>query len=207
MTIRSRSGFTLLELLIVSLIMALLTGAIVACLAGGLRVWERARNFGEREGAALLFFAECEADLHNLHIFQAIPFEGTANAMSFATLVRDSSQGDVAATEKVGTVKYYQAGERGDVQKKTWTYPDAEPPDFEGDLLFSSPRKITFSFHNDDEEGGGGPGAWTDTWTDVSNFPSRVRVEISCDTGKGEVLELNRTVLVPVTVAEEGGTL
>lgn len=203
MNTRSRSGFTLLELLIVSLIMALLTGAIIACLAGGLRVWERARDFGEREGAALLFFAEWEADLHNLHIFQAIPFEGSVNAMSFATLVRDSSQAGVEATEQIGTVKYYQAGGAGDVQKKTWAYPDNEPPDFEGDLLFSSPRTISFSFYKDGEEGGEPAGIWTDAWTDLSNFPSRVRVEISCDMGKDDVLELDRTILVPVTVAGE----
>jgi prepilin-type N-terminal cleavage/methylation domain-containing protein len=88
---RSHNGFTLIELLIALAITAILTGSIVACLSGGIRIWERSRIYG-RDEVDLNFATELLAqDLANLVPWEGLPLEGNADRCAFPVLLRATS--------------------------------------------------------------------------------------------------------------------
>ena len=98
-------GFTLVELLITTSLMALVGGATVASLAGGVKVWERVAEFGVNDQAALVAFTRMRGDLHNARRFHPIPFEGAYDQYTFAAADRN----DPAASdpEEIGRLGYF----------------------------------------------------------------------------------------------------
>ena len=98
-------GFTLVELLITTSLMALVGGATVASLAGGVKVWERAAEFGVDDQAALIAFTRMRRDLHNARRFHPIPFAGAYDQYTFAAADRN----DPAASdlEEIGRLGYF----------------------------------------------------------------------------------------------------
>ncbi len=89
----SRQGFTLIELLIALSIIALVTGSIVACLSGGIRIWERSRHYG-RDEVSLSFASELLAqDLANLVSLKGLPLEGNTEECAFPVLLRVDPMG------------------------------------------------------------------------------------------------------------------
>ena len=100
-----RSGFTLVELLVTTSLMALVGAAAVAALAGGIRVWERAHETGLDHPACLIAFDRLRRDLHNTRRFKPVPFEGTYDQYAAAAVERadrDSTQPD-----EIGRLGYF----------------------------------------------------------------------------------------------------
>ena len=187
-------------------IMGMLGAVIVACLAGGIRVWERARSFGRIEGSALIALEEMEGDLRNMIRFRAIPFKGTYNSMSFCNIIKYTSMGEIDAEDRMGAVKYLQPSTDAGLIKKEWiytkAYPVDEPPDFAGDDILSSLKSLELSFY---KEGGGDAakgGIWTDYWNNKTNYPARVHIKLVCNREKDELLTIERTVLIPIRAFE-----
>ena len=79
-------GFTLLELLVTTSLMALVGGATVASLGGGIRVWERTVKFGSRQQSVLLAFDRLRRDLQNVRRFHLVPFKGEYDAFQVAAV-------------------------------------------------------------------------------------------------------------------------
>lgn len=102
---RVRHGFTLVELLVTTSLMALVGGATVASLAGGMTVWERASAFGANDQSALIAFTRMRKDLHNARRFHPIPFDGVYDQYEFAAVDQD----DPAAVgqEEIGRLGYF----------------------------------------------------------------------------------------------------
>ena len=103
-----RGGFTLIEILVVTAIVALVVGVISACLAAGFRVWESARTCNAVESQAMLGLAILEKDLANGFVFQPVEFKGDASRLAFPCLIPWASGGIQAdrelRVERIGTV-------------------------------------------------------------------------------------------------------
>lgn len=97
-----KAGFTLLELLIVTAILGIVTAAIGACLAAGIRVWTIARSFGAVENDAWIALELVQRDVENALPFEPIAFEGDETSIAFAGLVRDADGGG----GRIGTIRY-----------------------------------------------------------------------------------------------------
>lgn len=105
MTLEVRKGFTLVELLVTTSLMALVGGATVAALAGGVRVWERAAELGIHRQNALLAFEHIRRDTQNARRFAPVPFEGAYDQVAFAA-VDDDPSGPTGAAE-LGRLGYF----------------------------------------------------------------------------------------------------
>ena len=84
---RSRKAFTLIELLVATSIVVVVAGVIGACLAGGIRTWDAARDFTVVEADALIDLEIMQRDLMNAIRFKGIGFKGSKTRMSFPALL------------------------------------------------------------------------------------------------------------------------
>ena len=103
-------GFTLAELLIVVSLMALVGGAIVAILTGGIRVWKRAADYGTSEQARLIAFDSMGRDLRSARRFSLVPFRGAYDQVTFpaAREVRP----DPEALQEIGALSFFLDGRK-----------------------------------------------------------------------------------------------
>lgn len=85
-SIFSRSGLTLVEMLVTMSLLVLIAATVSATFSGGMRVWERLRG-GPREQWTQVAFAQVRHDLQNLRRFAPIAFKGAYDEFSFPALV------------------------------------------------------------------------------------------------------------------------
>ena len=185
-------GFTLIELLLVTAIIGVVAAAIVACVAGGIRVWENARNFNRVEAEAFVGLAIMEKDLRNTFPFHGIPFKGDEGSFSFPGLV-STEEGE----ERIGTIGY-RIGRDGTVLlRKAWPYAAPEPADDRAEPVLVGLAVFGGNYYRPGKEPGAA-GFWQSGWSDVSNMPARVRITFAADS-EGKETGFERIVLLPAS--------
>lgn len=80
------NGFTLAELLVASVIMSIIAGAVYVSFSSGIRIWNRVNQRIKQEHINI-FMEKITSDLKNTFRFSQISFEGTEDSLKFATLV------------------------------------------------------------------------------------------------------------------------
>jgi len=105
MSMPTGRGFTLVELLVTTSLMALVGSATVGALAGGVRVWERARAFDAQEQAALIAGHRLRRDLHNVRRFSPVPFHGAYDRWTAAAVDASPVRDEVVA--ELGQFGYF----------------------------------------------------------------------------------------------------
>lgn len=85
---RRNKGFTLIEMLIVSLIMSIISLGLYVTLNSGIKVWQRINNQQLAAEEVNIFFDKFALDLRNSLPFTAINFIGTENGLSFACILK-----------------------------------------------------------------------------------------------------------------------
>jgi hypothetical protein len=93
------------ELLVTTSLMALVGGATVASLSGGMKVWKRASQFGVAKESMLIACDWLRRDLQNIRRFAPVPFEGAYDRYTFATVAQDAS--DDRALPEIGQFGYF----------------------------------------------------------------------------------------------------
>ena len=98
-------GFTLVEALIVSSLMAFIGGVLVATITGGFSVWKRAQDQGTSEEAALVAFDGFRRDLHNSRRFSLVHVKGDYEELSFPAAGQLAT--DPAQPQEIGRLGYF----------------------------------------------------------------------------------------------------
>ena len=187
---RGAPAFTLIEVLVVTLILALAIGAIAACIASGVKVWERAQSLNTLERETLMGLETLERDVRNTFLFYDIGFSGDAIGLSMPGLVAGASDGPDEFNRVVGTISY-----AFDVQQEVLfrTVSIYDPDAVIGgpaEALAQRLKTVRFSYVEGDRQ--------TDAWQSKTNLPDRIDVSITALDGLDEV-EIRRVIVLPVT--------
>ena len=194
LSFRSRLSFTLIELLVVTSIIAVLAGVIGACLAGGIRAWDAARDFIVVEADALIDLEIMQRDLMNAVRFKEIDFRGNKTQVSFPSLVDDGSS---ASTLRIGTVSYVFDRDKGAFFRKAWVYPlDGSSVLGNGRETVSDLRGVNLQFYQSPIEDGA-QGAWLPSWENATNHPSRLKISFMFVEGLQPEI-ITRTIIMPL---------
>lgn len=99
--IQRRDGFTLLELIISSLLIALVLLAIYTALINGLKIWARTNQvfFGKEQ--SFLALERMSKDVRNIVSFSPITIDCKANYISFPSLVNQGEENPVSRLAQV----------------------------------------------------------------------------------------------------------
>ena len=184
-------AFSLIELVVVLLIMGTVGSVVVACFMGGVRAYERARDFGRGEADACLAFERLERDLKNAVAVPGISFEGNLSNMRFATI---SSAPGAAADDEID-VEVVQYGERvGDgIVRLAESLGETSAESNPGEAILPRDTSMRLGYYGSDQ--GKGKSTWVETWQSTSNLPRQVRIRLSG--GALEPVELERIVIIP----------
>ncbi len=193
----SRGAFTLVELLIVTVIMGVVITAVTSCLIAGVRCWDYARKYGSVESDVMIKLEIVHRDFANAFRIYSIPFDGDARSAAFPALV--GTAGDESAPPRVGTIKYFYDAQKQTVFRKSWIFPSGEPLDGDAEIMITGVSDVKFSFYALPGKGEE-VGAWQEGWNNLTNFPGAVSMELLFDTGGKRPLEIRRTVIVPAAV-------
>ncbi len=206
----TRKAFTLIELLITTAIMALVSAAILSVLAGGVNVYNRVRNLSGTRTDILFALEKMESGLKNACNISQIEFIGESKKITFPSVVSIPS-GDNESLP-LGSVSYYIDNSSHDIVSNERDYSAAtamDPPKgFVTQSVYAA--DINFSYYYYDTEAKAY--YWKDAWVrekdeDGSkkkklkpNTPLAVKIEVKYEeNGRSSTLE--RTVFFPLAVS------
>lgn len=208
---RTKKGFTLIEMVIVTAIISVVALAIYATLNNGIKIWQKVNSQLPEEDLNI-FFDKFTLDIRNTFKFTGINFSGTTDKLEFPTLVNPVRD-------------YGQTGKRYDVsngvnslrlQKRTvgkliYTY---EPQNqilnryqvdfagvYSGETNAGPPqslknvRALRFQYYFYDKERK--EYLWQDEWS-KEGLPLAVKVELEFDDGR-ETKKFIKTVGIPAS--------
>ena len=174
-----QSGFSLLELMVVLAIVGLITGVVVACFSGGIRVWESARILTSVEQEAYFGVEYFRRDMANTFRFQGIKFVGGEHELSLPALLETADE-DGGSLDRIGTVKYYHDPSLQTLNRMQWLYPGTEE-DAEWEVIAKDVQTLKFAYR------GGSEDEWSGKWGEPTNFPSTVKIELLMSQGGRDI--------------------
>ena len=196
----------MLELLVVTAILATAIGAIVACFSAGTRVWAAAVRHGGVEQETCIGLTIFEKDLRNTVAFHNVPFEGAAESMCFPAVVMspETRGGDDTKVwvERLATVCYAYDREARALVRREEVFPGSALPGRVGEAVINGLDEVQFEYLRL------GPGAdpqseWQSEWRNPTNTPVGVRVTLQLE-GSCGALTLERMVILPCVEPRAG---
>lgn len=176
-----RRGFTLIEALLAAALAVLLLGAVVAVMAGGLRVWERARAGSSPRLDVLLALEWLQRDLHSSTDARHIPFEGSDQRLRLPVIASVDPASPAAVS--LLDVTYGPASGGRSVTRDWRLWPAGEPG---GQVALDGIELLRFAY-------GEGGENWESTWKGRTNRPAAVRVTARLKDSS----EIRRTIQIP----------
>ena len=88
---RSKSGFTLVETLVVVTIFGIIAVGIASTFASGVKLWNRAKNINFSRAELLLNMEKISRELRQSIYVEKIGFEGTAEEVSFPAVINNAT--------------------------------------------------------------------------------------------------------------------
>ncbi len=121
-----KRGFTFIEILLVTALMASLSLAIFLCLSSGLKLWQRTQAVLVEEDVAI-FFDKFSADLRNAFNFSTLAVDGREYSFTFPTIVwmpadRGSARAALGFVDQFGRVRYTFDSAKGVVTRELANY-------------------------------------------------------------------------------------
>jgi len=178
-----RTGFSLLELMVVVAIVGLVVSVVVACFSGGIRVWESARILTHVEQEAYFGVENIRRDIANTFRFKGIKFQGSENDMSFPAVI-EVSDGEGGVQSRIGTVKYFFNASDKTLMRLFWPYPASEESAVSE--LIASVESASFRYR---EEAPADAAGWIEAWSQPTSFPSAVSIELKMPDMQNIVVE------------------
>ena len=99
-------GFTLIELMLVTVMLGMVGLTIVSTFAGGLKIFNRMENYTAAKADVLLCMEKMEKDLRSTFPVKGIDFIGEPRKMTFPAMLR-TPLGKGSIGEAVGSVSYF----------------------------------------------------------------------------------------------------
>jgi len=190
----TKRGFTLLELLITTSLIALMGLAIYSTFARGVTIWERGNktNIGEQEARFIL--DSLAKELRNSFKFSGVEFSGTKSGISFPTYVNTAGIAQDPKWE-VGKVSYFYDSGKKSFFRRQASYIDLFQEDLpEAKEVVFQVEDLEISYYFFDTIGK--TYNWKDSWADKENFPLGVRIALTVGTGEGEE-KFVKTIYLP----------
>jgi len=184
------AGFTLVELLVVIMIMAVIGSVVIAAFAGGMRAYERVHDFGTGEADAYLAAAFIERDLRNAVFLQDIPFQGDSSVMQFAA--RRFLPGGSDDAGDVLLVRYRYDSRDGLVRSEAALREGGFSVD--GETIAGRSTRVEFLYAGSD---GGDDAEPAVEWQSSTNLPRRVFIRFVPANGKESAIECE--VVLPLS--------
>ena len=196
---RSRSAFSLVELLVALSLMAAVGMTAFAVLAGGMRLWERGEGSGVRERQVNLALEQIRRDLSRVRLFKFVPLDGRYDQVSFCSMVpvtykQDSKEFEV---RELGRVAYLFNSSQHSLCRSACSYRFMRRTGVRDGCrpVADGLEGARFSYYKLDEEGNG---SWSSSWDDEEEgLPLAVKVELSYRDDPKEPLK-SQSVVVPL---------
>jgi prepilin-type N-terminal cleavage/methylation domain-containing protein len=182
-----KRGFTFIEILLVTALMASLSLAVFLCLSNGLKLWHRAQQTILQEDVAI-FFDKFSADLRNAFSFSTLAVEGREHSFAFPTIVwMRADRGSVRAaeefTDQLGRVRYVFDSTDGVLARQQANYSQGIRQvwaDGAPQVLLRGATEVRFKYHFTGEKGDDFRAEAKDS------LPSGVEVEVRFGDGEEE---------------------
>lgn len=185
-----QTGFTLVEMLIVTVILSVVAMTTFAILSNGLRIWQTV-NKPLPEEDLNIFFDKFSHDLSNTFKFTGIVFSGTIEKAEFPSLVNS-----LRLQEKtVGKLIYEYEPQHRILNRYQLDFSDAYSGENKVDSQqsLSHVETLKFKYYLYDEQKK--EYLWQDEWSE-EGLPLAVRVELEFDNG-AEINKFIKTVDIP----------
>jgi prepilin-type N-terminal cleavage/methylation domain-containing protein len=182
--LRARTGgFTLIEMLITLSLMLLTAGAVMASVAGGFRLWQRASSYNISEQAALLAFEGLRKDLHSAAPFALVPFSGVYDELSFAMVSGDRTR--PKAPDQLGRHGYYLNGHHHVLCRSFVPFPQAGEVRLKDrcEVVLEDVQRLRFDYYGTKDTGGTGEPGWSESWEEA-HAPDAVKISVTIQEGR-----------------------
>jgi prepilin-type N-terminal cleavage/methylation domain-containing protein len=190
------AGFTLVELLIVSAIIAVISLAIFSSFSSGLRIWKRVSQPIAEEDASF-FFERLGGELRQAVLIRDAGFQGMEGRMEFPSLIFSKRMNK----RTVGKLAYTFDPEKGVISRSAADYSamftGASPPPA---AVLNRVSRARFSFYRFNPETR--RFEWLDSLT-TGEMPLAVRVELQLK-GSSDKEVIVRTFSIPVSRKPNG---
>ncbi|MDB4349758.1 prepilin-type N-terminal cleavage/methylation domain-containing protein [Omnitrophica bacterium] len=192
-------GFTLVEMLVVSAIVVVISLAIYTTFNNGIKIWERANETIPEEDLNI-FFDRFSSDLRNGFNFKEIEFKGNSDRLEFATLVISPR----LKKRTIGQVIYFYDSAARTLKKeeRDFSHIFREQEGIVKHALKNvKSLKFYYYFYDDDRK----EYFWLEEWKKVKEeekekgktTPLAVRMIVEFD-DETRILEFTKTVSMPV---------
>jgi prepilin-type N-terminal cleavage/methylation domain-containing protein len=187
---KSKEGFTLLELLIVSAALAVISLAIYATFNSGIKIWQKI-NITVPEEDLNIFFIKFTSDLKNSFTFNDINFLGREDSIEFPTLVHSPRLGK----KTVGQMIYSYDYNKGILQREQRDFSQIYN-DEAGVVTLSLDNITRLKFHYYAYDEDTKEYFWQEEWFS-EGAPVAVMMELKLDYGT-QTKVFKKTVTIPV---------
>lgn len=194
----SIKAFTLVELLVVAAIFGVVIIAIASCLMAGVRTWDYARKYSGVEADAMIRLEAVHRDIANTFRFYAITFSGGAKEFAFPGLIDVTTYG--GEESRIGTIKYYFDPEKRVIFRKTWVFPESEPLNDKAEKIITGVNDMVVNYYSLPSTNDGS-GMWQEAWSNATNIPGSLALELSFEGDNKQFIKIKRTVMIPAAAA------
>lgn len=151
-------GFSLIEILLVTVLLSLCSVAIFRTFLSGVKLWEHAQRFSVQEDISI-FLDKLSEDLRNGFYYSKIKFNGMETQLTFPAFVtvpadERSSRFREGMVDQIGAVKYYLDYEEHKLYRSQANYSQALKGKFETTReLVSAVDSLRFRYYYPDKKG------------------------------------------------------
>jgi len=141
-------GFTLIELIVALAIFSILGVAVYATLAMGIQSWRRGELQERAYQDIRIYLESLTQDLHNSLDFVDVPFQGSAESISFAVL-QNQQEEDQTISHPIGIVQYHleEKDDHSVLIRKVNEYPGKIDKKGEGIPILRNIEKIQMHYY------------------------------------------------------------
>ncbi len=195
---RSRKGFTLVEVLLVCMLISMLTATVISGISGGLRVWKKLSGQENKDQWTLLAFHQMRQDIRNARQFQLLPYKGSYKQFAFPSVIKtELRNGDVI--EELGRIAYYRDAKYDRLCRSEVPFRHAERKKITSECseVLGNVAKVKFSYLLGDSESQ--TRKWVSQWTEVFP-PIAVKLDVDIENKDGEKETSSVLVSIPISM-------